>query len=77
MSTLNTIKMMIMKGEIVSSRVLHQVNILERYIDNNGGGMELITEISDNAIFFYSNSKAEYLLKIDMSNINEGNGDDE
>lgn len=69
MSIINLIKEKIVRKEIVSKKVQHQVKILENYI-SKVGGCELITEISDNAIFVYSVNRAEYLLRIDMSEAN-------
>ena len=77
MAILYSIKKMIMKGEIVSAEVLHKVDVLEKYIKKAGGGIELIAEISDDAIFFYSPVRMEYLLKINMADINEEGEDNE
>ena len=69
MSMLSLIKERIVRKEIVSDKVLHQVQILENYI-KKVGGCELVEKIADNAVYVYASSNAEYLLRIDMSEVN-------
>lgn len=69
MSMLSLIKERIVRKEIVSDKVLHQVQILENYI-KKVGGCELVEEIADNAVYVYANNSAKYLLMIDMSEVN-------
>lgn len=69
MSMLSLIKERIVRKEIVSDKVLHQVKILENYI-RKVGGCELVEKIADNAVYVYANNSAKYLLMIDMSEVN-------
>ena len=69
MSTLYMVKELILRKEIESQRVLHQVGVIENYIKQRGG-CELVEEIADGGIYIYATKRTEYLLRIDMSEIN-------
>lgn len=69
MSTLYMVKELILRKEIRNKRILHQINIIENYIRQRGG-CELVEEIADDAIYIYSTKRIEYLLRIDMTDIN-------